>query len=372
VLPHGRPGAFSGFCVAKNDLRRRRWEEGGAADAESLAPGQLLVEVTRFGLTANNITYARLGEEISYWRFFPALEGWGYIPVWGIGAVVGSRHPEIRQGERVYGYFPMATHLVMHPDAVRGVRFVDGTAHRCDLPPVYNEYVLIDRDRTYDHAHRDAHLVLRPLFSLSFFCAEFLKEERFFGARQILISSASSKSALGLAFLLARARLSNVEIVGLTSPANADFVAQRGVYDRVVSYETVRSLADKPAVLVDIAGNAPLVGSVHRHLRGSLRHSARVGFTHWDAFGEADPSLPGPAPKLFFTPDHILKVRKQWGVDALATRLSEAWQGFLGFVNPWLAIEHSAGKAGVERAYREVLEGSSPPEKANVLSIAGP
>jgi hypothetical protein len=178
----------SGFCVAKDDLRRWRWEDGDAPGRD-LAPGQVLVGVDKFAFTANNVTYARLGDQIAYWRFFPAPEGWGCIPVWGLASVVASRHPEVREGEHIYGYFPMATHLVLQPDGLRGIRFVDGTLHRQQLPRTYNEYVLVDRDPGYDRAHENEHLVLRPLFSLSFFCAAFLNQEQLFGARQVIISS---------------------------------------------------------------------------------------------------------------------------------------------------------------------------------------
>lgn len=362
-------GTFSGFRVARNDLRRWQWEERAHPAGGDLGPGQVLVAVRKFAFTANNVTYARLGDQISYWRFFPTANGWGYIPVWGLGQVARSRHAEVREGERIYGYFPMTTHLVLQPGALRGVRFVDGTAHRQELPPTYNEYVLIDRDAGYDYAHADQHLVLRPLFSLSFFCAEFLKQERFFGARQVVISSASSKTALGLAFLLGQASSADVEIVGLTSAANAGFVAQRGVYGRVLAYPAISSLSDRPTVLVDIAGDAAVRASIHWHLRESLRHSALVGLTHWDALGPTEPDLPGPAPTLFFTPDHIVRRRKEWGTEVLGTRLSEAWQGFLGYVQPWLLVEHAGGKASIERVYREVLEGRTPPEKAHIMSI---
>jgi hypothetical protein len=102
------------------------------------------------------------------------------------------------------------------------------------------------------------------------------------------------------------------------------------------------------------------------------QHSEHVGFTHWDALGAVVPGLPRPAPQLFFTPDHILKRRRQWGAEALGARLSEAWRAFLGYVKPWLLIEHTTGPAGVERVYREVLDGRTPPEKAHVVSVAQP
>jgi hypothetical protein len=201
-MPHNDVSKpFKGFCVARDDLRRWHWEERSAADTSNLRQGEIIVEIDKFAFTASNVTYARLGDQIAYWRFFPAAEGWGYIPVWSLGNVIRSLQPEINEGERVYGYFPMATHLLMRPSGQRGARMVDATEHRQELPKTYNECVLINRDAGYDRVHEDEHLVLRPLFSLSFFCAEYLKEERFFDGKQVLISSASSKDG-------ARARLS--------------------------------------------------------------------------------------------------------------------------------------------------------------------
>jgi hypothetical protein len=225
----------------------------------------------------------------------------------------------------------MTTHLVLQPGGLRGARFVDGTTHRQKLPRTYNEYVLVDRNPGYDRAHENEHLMLRPLFSLSFFCAEFLKDEQFFDARQVIISSASSKTALGLAFLLAQGRPEGIRIVALTSATNAGFVGKRGVYDRVLSYEAISSM---PAVFVDIAGDGAVRAAVHRHLGDDLKHSARVGFTHWDALAPVETGLPGPAPRLFLAPDHILERRQECGAELLAARLLEAWRGFLGYVKP--------------------------------------
>ena len=53
------------------------------------------MKVDRFAFTANNITYAVLGDELKYWQLFPAPEGFGNIPVWGFGEVIASKHPAI-------------------------------------------------------------------------------------------------------------------------------------------------------------------------------------------------------------------------------------------------------------------------------------
>lgn len=208
------PAQGEPFHVRKSALREMRWAETVQPGLETLRPGQLVAEVTKFAFTANNITYARTGEQLRYWRFSAAPDGWGVIPVWGIAEVLHSRASSIAPGERIYGYMPMASHVLLEAGAMRGVRFNDVSAPRASLPGNYNEYVLIDRDPSYRRAQEDAHLILRPLFALSFFCTHYLQENALFGARRVIVSSASSKAAIGLAFLLARGACS----VGILIP----------------------------------------------------------------------------------------------------------------------------------------------------------
>ena len=358
------------FQVAKSDLSTVRWRSE-QDPSEDLAEGQIIVEIARFAFTSNNVTYARLAEQIPYWDYFPAGERWGRIPVWGVGSVSRSRHPSISEGESVYGFFPMDSDVVLQPGEPAGARFVDEALHRRKLPPTYNEYALIDRDRTYRRADANAHLVLRPLFSLSFFCATYLNENGYFGARQIVITSASSKAALGLAFLLRRDRASRdvLEIVGLTSLGNVTFVEGTKLYDQVATYEAIDELRSSPSVLIDVSGAAASRAAVHHRMGDALMCSVVAGFTHWRALAEDEATLPGPKPSLFFTPDHILRLRREWGPDLLRERLIEAWRGFLGFVDPWLQYENAETLRDVQAAYQEVLAGRVPPTQAHILTV---
>ena len=104
-----------------------------------LQAGEVRVRVERFALTANNITYAAFGDAMQYWAFFPADAGWGVIPVWGFATVEESRCTEVPVGERLYGYFPMASHAVLLPARHSPQGFTDGAAHRAGLHPVYNQ-----------------------------------------------------------------------------------------------------------------------------------------------------------------------------------------------------------------------------------------
>lgn len=211
------------FIVARNDLAQSEFIEVSLPERAELPDESLLVKVDRFAFTANNITYAVLGDQLKYWQLFPAPEGYGNIPVWGFGDVIASRHPNVAEGERLFGYFPMATHLVIEAADVskRGLR--DAAAHRQGVAPVYNAYARVSGDPAFAGPQGDYQALLRPLFMLSFLVDDYLAEEKFFGAKSVILSSASSKTAFGLAHLLHTQR-EPIRVIGLTSPSNAAFV----------------------------------------------------------------------------------------------------------------------------------------------------
>src|SRR4051794_17115001 len=216
------------FIVARNDLQQCKSIETQLPDAAALPDDALLVKVTRFAFTANNVTYAVLGDQLKYWQLFPAPTGFGNIPVWGFGEVIASKHPQVSEGELLFGYFPMASHLVIEAADVskRGLR--DGAAHRQGVAPVYNAYARVSDNPAFAGRQGDYQALLRPLFMLSFMVDDCLAEENFYGARRVMLSSASSKTAFGLAHLL-QSR-GNVEVIGLTSAGNIDFVRSLGCY----------------------------------------------------------------------------------------------------------------------------------------------
>ena len=67
-----------------------------------LTDGAVRLRVESFSVTANNITYAVIGDMFGYWNFFPAEGDFGVVPMWGHAVVEESRCPDIAMGERVY------------------------------------------------------------------------------------------------------------------------------------------------------------------------------------------------------------------------------------------------------------------------------
>jgi hypothetical protein len=354
------------FLVAKDDLHRCRFHEG---DPPALKPAQALLAVDSFGLTSNNITYANLGEAMSYWSFFPAEDGWGRVPVWGFAHVTASRHDAVDAGARVYGYLPPSSELVVTPARVNARGFLDAAPHRAGLPPAYNRYLNVGADPLYGADSEDEQMLFRPLFFTSYLIDDFLDDARMFGTGMALISSASSKTASALAFLLSHRE--GVDVVGLTSSRSVEFARSLEVYDHVLAYGQEDSLPAGRAVYVDIAGDAELRDAVHRHYGDALAHSAVVGATHHDRVREVPASLPGPRPTFFFAPVRLAKRTKEWGREGLERQIAEAWQPFLEWTRGWLQVIHGTGPQTLERAYLDLLDGRIDPARAHVLSLPG-
>lgn len=355
--------------VKRDDLHETRVVESPPTPLE---PGEARLAVRRFGLSANNVTYAVFGDLMGYWTFFPAApdgEGWGRIPVWGFAEVVEANGSGLDDGELVYGYLPMGTELVVTPTRVGEHGFTDASAHRAALPAAYNGYTRCSTDPVYDPATEPLQMLLRPLFMTDFVLDDWLADNDFSGAAggTAVLSSASSKTAFGLAHLLSR-RSDRPEVVGLTSAGNVAFVEGLGVYDRVVAYDDLDALpADEPSIYIDMAGDAGVRRAVHERM-GGLVASVQVGGTHWEQVGGGG-DLPGPTPSLFFAPDQIVKRRADWGPGGVESRFAEAWATFLPVVEGWIDVVERRGPDAVADTYLEVLTGRADPSVAFVCSL---
>lgn len=356
------------LLVRKNDLSSTRLE---TTDDAPLADGQVRVRVESFALTSNNITYAAFGDAMNYWQFFPTSEeGWGIIPVWGFGSVVQSLHPGVAVGERLYGYYPMASATVLTPTRLGTSGFSDGAPHRRELHAVYNQYLRCGSDPFYTPATEDTQALLRPLFITSFLIDDFLADNDFFGAQTMLLSSASSKTAYGTAFQLAQRP--GIEVIGLTSPANVAFCESLGCYSRVLTYDQLDQIsAGAACIYVDFAGNAGLRLAIHSRF-ANLKYSCSIGGTHVTELGSAR-DLPGPRATLFFAPAQIKKRNADWGADGLGQRLVQAWQAFSTRVaqapSPWLVVQHHEGAEAVAASYQQVLAGQGDPRTGHILKL---
>ena len=352
------------------EVRKDNWAETRLIEEpldESLGENEVLFKVDRTALTANNISYAATGDILGYWGFFPAEEGWGRIPAMGWGEVIASNHPDINVGERAWGWFPHSTHLKIVAGDVSATTIRDVSPHREPYAPVYAQFDRAIANPIYEDAREDQDSLLRGLFMTSWLVEDFLSVSDFFGASACLITSASSKTSIALAFCV-RARV-KLKSIGLTSPGNVEFCESLGCYDEVITYDDVSKLdADMPVVSVDMAGNADVLVAMHEHFGDNMKHSCRIGLTHHDKRGDL-PDLPGARPEFFFAPSHVKTRSEEIGGRALMTQVGMAFVGFRRFCDDWLKVERSYGPDTINDVYQSVLNGKSDPASGQVLSL---
>ncbi|WP_086607761.1 DUF2855 family protein [Erythrobacter donghaensis] len=335
----------------------------------SLTDGAVRLAVESFSVTANNVTYAVVGDGFKYWDFFPAPDGLGIVPMWGHARVIESRCPDIEVGERVYGYLPMATHLDVIPGKIHSGGFSDMTDYRQPMSPVYNAYTRLAADPEHDPAREAERMIYGPLFKTGFMIDYFMRSENWFGAGQVVLTSASSKTAMGLASV-ARQNSPQIKRIGLTSPGNVAFVESTGLYDQVVAYDDLGGLPVVDTVSVDFAGNPALLAAIHGHYDDALKYSCLVGATHIEergaGFGQTG-GLAGPKPELFFAPHHFVSFFKEHGPIEGGKMVAATWHAFLGAVEGTVEIVRIKGLEGARTTFLTMIGGAVDPAKGIVI-----
>ncbi|WP_108811824.1 DUF2855 family protein [Sphingorhabdus sp. Alg231-15] len=353
--------------VTRDKLRETRIVE---SDQKPLENGQIRVAIDKMGLTANNVSYAVSGDAIGYWKYFPAEGAWGKVPGWAMADVVESRSDAISEGERLYGFFPMASEVILEPGRTADDFFMDEAPHRAELPALYNQYRRTRSEPEFLQSLENERCLLFPLFVTSFVLYDYLIDNAFFGAQQIIIGSVSSKTGFGLTHLLKNDPEVSQKVVGLTSSGNVGFVENLGCCDQIVTYgeadDIDRSL---PSAWIDMSGDGPLTGELHRLMGDNMVESCIVGATHWEAERKRDKNLPGALPTFFFAPGHIAKRDAEWGAGEIWRRGSEAGAEIAKSVSDQIAVERISGASEVAAIWREMLDNNVSPSRGIMIAI---
>lgn len=358
------------LLVNRNDFRDTQLVE---IPQGNLADGHIRVDIGTFALTANNITYMVTGDMIGYWKFFDPeaygiqAEGTGRMPVWGYGIVTDSKCSAIEVGAKIYGFFPIANSMDIKPVKLSPLGFQDGADHRVPLHPIYNSYTLTENDPSFTPALDDIQPILRPLFTTSFLIDAFFADENFFGAEQIILLSASSKTALGTAFCLKKRGA--VKVLGLTSNGNVDFTTGTGFYHQVESYDDIANLdASKKIAIIDMAGNGEVNAKLYAHFSDNLVYNCMVGKSHWQ--GAPPPKAEkGAPPIMFFAPDQAKKRITEWGGAGFAKNYAANWIPFCKSAQHWLDISKRQGDTALLKCYHGFLDGKADPSQGNLFTL---
>jgi len=327
----------------------------------------ILLAIDKFALTANNITYGITGDILGYWQFFPTQQPWGRLPVMGFAQVVRSNHPEIQVGERVWGFFPMAQHLVVKAGNVSANGFQDVAAHRSLLSPVYSRYERVNSNPFYRSETEDHQLLVKGLYTTSWLIDDFFTEQQYCNAKQYIVTSASSKTSIALAFA-AKSR-SSIPCIGVTSAERVEFVKSLGLYQQVVSYEQIERLdGTVSSIIVDMAGAKSVLNQLYQHFDKKVSYCCRVGATHNSDLYQDEP-LHGTKPVMFFAPAQMEKRAKQWGAGKVAMAIAESLNEYITFCQRHIDVVHYQSFAELENIYRQVLLGKASANTGIIVSL---
>lgn len=332
-----------------------------------LALGRTRLRVERFALTANTVTYATTGDQLGYWDFFPGgTRGWGRVPAMGWAEVVASARAEIPPGLRCYGWYPMSRYVDLEATPTSD-GFRDDGSHRAAHAPVYRAYMATAHDPFHQPGVdlEDRHALLRGLFITGFLAEDYFADNQYFGARRVIVLSASSKTAIG--FAACAAARSGIEVVGITSAANLGFVRGLACYHQVIAYDDIEALAAAPdACCIDMSGNGPLLARVHARLGIALKHSMAIGRSHHESPARVE-GLVGPRPVFFFAPTQVKKRVQDWGLQAYQARIAAAVKHFVTASEAWLRVVHVDGLDAAVETWAAVRNGSVPPELGYIV-----
>lgn len=332
-----------------------------------LQDGQVLAVIESAALTANNVTYALFGAAMGYWGFFPASsEDRGVVPVWGFARIKASKHSQVKAGTLLYGFWPFAQSVVLEPVDVKAHGFCDGAAHRQALHGFYN---MVSNAEVDPFCQGDTQLVpaLKPLFATAWLLADMFADNSFYGARDMVLTSASSKTSLGTAYCLKEDGKIPGQLIGLTSGTNKAFVEASGLYDQVFTYDEIDQLPNTKACVVDFAGNAKTITAVHDHYGDQLGYSATVGKTHAGG-GQVTSPLAGPQPVLFFAPDHARDAMKRMGQEGFQKAQYNRWLGYHEHAKSWFDVKQIAGLRDAVGVFQSLIDGTADGSKAYLVA----
>ena len=322
-----------------------------------------IFKVRELAFTANNVTYALCGESLRYWQFYPFSKTEGILPAWGYAECLECESGSLQPGRLLYGYWPSSTLAALSLSSLLNNRIIENSEGRSGLPLVYNSYELVDDD-SHPISLRPYIPTLQPLFATSFLLFHWLMDDSFFEADEVVVTSASSKTALAYAWLHGQHTGQKPKLTAVTSKANEDFTSSTGLYERVLTYESLSFEKKDKVFIVDFLGSPDFLLKLTSRLGSQLIKASLVGATNWQASGEIKDI---DKASFFFAPVQVRRRMKRWGAVKTQSSIQEELVRFALFAKSIFSLREVYGPEQLKTCYDQVVNARQGPEEIVVI-----
>jgi len=326
----------------------------------------------------------------SYHDFFKVEEEGQYrSAMWGIATVVESMHPKVPVGTRVFGLVPPSQYYhqkIMRyiPESKQG----DPAVVELDIEGMdyklrrFQEMEVIKE--TQEDQELESWLIsCKELYTMAFYMDEQLLTETG-QINSVIISCASSKTALCLAYLLRDrgkvmidGKLSPIErvmssIVGLTSKEHLEFVKSTGLYHEVLTYEDVDNIAtDKTVVYMDFKCDGALRQAITLKLGPNLMYNMVLGPAVFQKRMK-DQIFEKRAREVLFD-ESTWRERRRLVAEVTKTgrneKLKNTFKEFVEYMRQHIKLKHICDTEGLRNMYDTVYNNNASPSEAYVCSL---
>jgi hypothetical protein len=127
------------------------------------------------------------------------------------------------------------------------------------------------------------------------------------------------------------------------------------------------------SVIVDMAGNREILGTLHKALGDKMVKCLTVGMTHWDNETTAEDLL-GQAmnrdrTEFFFAPAHIQKRIGDWGQEGYSQKTNEFMTNRAIQSKDWMKIKETSSLENFVKIYDEVVSGNINPNEGIIINL---
>jgi len=325
-----------------------------------------------------NLEEERLEEEAAEREGRPKKEPKMYRSgCWGYARVMESECPKVPVGTRLYGLFPPSKYLIQKiqrtvPANRNGdCALVEFLNDQCPFDLIrFKEYEVVESDPTPEALlTEDWRCATKELYTMAFYMDEQLLVETGM-INSVIISCASSKTAVALAYVLRMRDMRNVW--GLTSKEHLEFVKSTDLYHKVFTYDEVESLPnDSTVVYMDFRCDGDLRHAILTRMSTNLMHSMVIG----------------PAMFQKRMKDQLFEVKKRETLFNEATwrerrrmvaevtktgrneKLKYSYKAFVERVKTWTKLRHLGGAEAMKQVYADIYENKAPPHESYVISL---